>query len=384
MASNVRIQELNDSRKNSSGFDWLTLGRLGVKHLRNHMAEAVYLKAGRDFTKPIAFYASVNERCNVKCRFCAFWRLESYMKEMSIAEWQSALTSVRQFVGEFSISFSGGEPYLKPGFLDLLAWCRDNDIRAGVTTNGSALNRRNAAKTVATRPFNVNVSVDAPTAAVHDYLRGAPGLFDRAASGIGHLREAQERTGISFPIVVKSTVNRENFRHMPAMVEWAKSVGATAVNLQPMDHWTPETYDELWLEPDELPALQIVVDELIAQKRRGEPILNAELTLSLMPSHFRGEKAPASAMPCRVGLRDFFIRPNGDVAVCFFYPPIGNIREKSAEALWRSAQGREIRAQTIACDKLCLHTCLSHKTLADKARMAVSLMRNRAGTARAF
>jgi hypothetical protein len=30
-------------------------------------------------------------------------------------------------------------------------------------------------------------------------------------------------------------------------------------------------------------------------------------------------------MPCRIGLRDFFIRTNGDVEVCVRYPPIGNI-----------------------------------------------------------
>ena len=76
---------------------------------------------------------------------------------MTIQEWQSALLSVKDFVGEFSISSSGGEPFIKKGFSDLLLWCRAEGIEAGVTTNGSAFSPKIAAKTVAARPFNINV-----------------------------------------------------------------------------------------------------------------------------------------------------------------------------------------------------------------------------------
>src|SRR5262245_1365075 len=96
-----------------------TLACLGWKHAKNHLAEELYLKTGIDHTKPTTFYGLVNERCNVKCRFCEYWRLESYKDEMTIEEWQRALSSVKHFVGEFSISFSGGEPFIKNGFVDL-------------------------------------------------------------------------------------------------------------------------------------------------------------------------------------------------------------------------------------------------------------------------
>ena len=104
------------------------------------------------------------------------------------------------------------------------------------------------------------------------------------------------------------------------MVEWAKDMGATALNFQPMDRWTQETYDELWIEEDELPELQKVVDKMLELKRKGEPIINSELVISLLVPHFREQSAPPEAMPCRVGMRDFFIRTNGDIEVCFFYP----------------------------------------------------------------
>jgi len=154
---------------------------------------------------------------------------------MTIEEWQKALLSIKDFVGKFSISFSGGEPFIKPGFLDLMTFCHQNGILAGVTTNGSALNRKNAAKLVAAHPWNLNISVDAPSAEVHDYLRGWPGLFQKLSDGIKYVRDERDRQGLTFPIIIKPTVGRKNYRYLPDMVQWVKDIGATALNFSP---WT--------------------------------------------------------------------------------------------------------------------------------------------------
>lgn len=354
-----------------------SLAHMAVKHGYNHLAEALYLRSGADLTKPVSFYALINERCNVKCRYCKFWRLPEYKPEMTIEQWQTALLSIRAFVGTYSINFSGGEPFLKPGFLDLMDFCRKNGIHSGVTTNGSTLNRKNAARLVETQPFNLNISCDAPSAELHDYLRGYPSLFERLVNGIRYVRDARDKAGLNFPIVIKTTVNAKNFRLLPEMVKWTQEVGATALNLQPLDRWTQETYDELWIEESDWPELERVQNTLIALKRAGEPIMNSETVINQMVKHFREEKAPPEAMPCRVGMRDFFIRTNGDVQTCFYFPVIGNLTQQSAEQIWRGPAARKIRKETIACQKLCLHTCLSQKTLRDKVKMGLILLRGR-------
>jgi MoaA/NifB/PqqE/SkfB family radical SAM enzyme len=71
-----------------------TLARLAFKHTYNHFAEELYIHSGRDFTKPVTFYGLVNEHCNVKCRYCEYWRMPKYRDEMSIEDWQKALLSV--------------------------------------------------------------------------------------------------------------------------------------------------------------------------------------------------------------------------------------------------------------------------------------------------
>jgi MoaA/NifB/PqqE/SkfB family radical SAM enzyme len=353
-----------------------TLSGLAVKHLRNSAAEAVYLKSGTDFTRPITFHGLVNERCNIKCRYCDYWRLKQYQDEMSIDEWKSALLSVQDFVGNFSISFSGGEPYIKKGFLELLEFCNEVGIHGGVTTNGSAMNEKNAKRTVEARPFNVNISCDAPNSEIQDYVRGYPGLFDTLSKGIGYLQKWQKELGIDFPIMIKPVVHAANFRILPELVDWAHDIGATAINFQPMDRWTQETYDELWIEESDRPELEKVIERLVAMQRSGAKIMNPENILRLFPAHFREESAPREAMPCRVGMRDCFIRPNGDVEPCFFYKPIGNLKLNSLREIWYGEKGRENRCQTTQCEKLCLFTCLSQKNLTDKVKMGIKLITN--------
>ncbi len=354
-----------------------TLSGLAVKHVRNAAAESLYLKTGYDATRPITFHGLVNERCNIKCRYCDYWRMKQYQDEMSIDEWKSALLSVKDFVGTYSISFSGGEPYIKKGFLDLLAFCNESGIHAGVTTNGSALNDKNARRTVEARPFNVNISCDAPNAEIHDYVRGYPGLFDTLSTGIGYLQKWQRELNIDFPIMIKPVVHAANFRVLPELVEWARGMGVTAVNFQPMDRWTQETYDELWIEEHHHIELTSVMEKLVSMKRQGAPIMNSEQILMMFPAHFREESAPPEVMPCRVGMRDCFIRPNGDVEPCFFYEPIGNLKQNSLKDIWYGEAGRKNRQQTTACDKLCLFTCLSQKNLSDKVEMGIKLITDR-------
>lgn len=354
----------------------LSLSKQAVKHIQNEVAESLYQSAEYDITKPVTFYAIINEHCNVKCRQCEYWRYKQYKEEMTVEEWKKALLSIKDFVGEFFINFSGGEPFIKKGFVDLLAFCSQNGIHSGVTTNGSLIARETAEKVVAARPFNVNFSVDGPSADLHDYLRGFPGLFAKLSKGIEYLREECQKQGVKFPITVKPTVNRLNFRLLPEIVEWAQQIGATTVHIQPVNRWTPETYEELWVEEEDREELAKVIERLIEMKKTGAPIMNSDEQLRLIAIHFREEKAPPESRPCRVGLRNFWIETDGSVKLCNDYPVIGNLKYQSAREIWYGEKAQEIRKQTLACGQLCLITCVSQKTLKDKIAMGLKLLRN--------
>jgi len=349
---------------------------MAVNHARNAVAEELYLHTALDTTKPVTIQGIVNEICNYKCRYCEFWRLPQYRPEMSIEEWKKALLDLKEFRGSYHIEFSGGEPYLKKGFVELLEFCRAQGLQWGVTTNGSAfLSNKIVRSTLAAKPFNINISLDSKRPEIHDYSRGIDGSLDKLLQGLSNVLAVRKELRLSFPIIIKPVVHRLNFRYMPEMVQWIQQIGATAINFQPVDRWTPETHNELWIDdPKDFEDLNRVSDDLIAMKRSGAPILNPELILAAWGKHFREEKAPAEYMPCRVGLRNYFIRPDGEVEVCWYYKSIGNVRNSNAREIWYGEEAAQRRKETVACDSLCLFTCLSQKKLVDKVKMGLTLI----------
>jgi len=351
-----------------------SLLKLGVKHTQNAFWENVYLHTGIDKTRPVAFYALINQKCNSKCQYCSFWRLENYDEELCIQEWQNGLSSIKDFVGNFSISFSGGEPLLKKGFIELLAWCHANKIQAGITTNGMLLaNERIAKEVVRTHPFNISFSIDSNRPEIHDGIRGCKGGLAKAQQGVLNIMKFKKELDIQVPVIIKPTVTSKNFKYLPELVHWCKEVGVTAVSMQPLFHWTSETYDELWIEEDDILDFKETIQTLIEMKKADFPILNSTNNLNLFVDNFQSKKAPKEVLPCLVGLRNFSIRTNGDVRMCSEFSIIGNIKNQSSQEIWHNQLARKERKNTVSCKKLCLMTCTSQKTLLDKFNIAKKL-----------
>ena len=209
---------------------------------------------------------------------------------------------------------------------------------------------------------------------MHDYLRGWPGLFDKLSAGIKYVREERDKRGLDFPIIIKPTIGKKNYKYLPEMVEWAKDMGATAPQLPahgPMDQGNLRRALDRGGRASRAPEGRRYDARAQAEGRADHQLGAGDLADG--PA-FPGAKRPPEAMPCRVGMRDFFIRTNGDIEVCFFYPSIGNIKEASAREIWYGPKAREIRKQTVECDRLCLYTCLSQKTLGDKVKMGLTLL----------
>jgi len=352
----------------------------GIRRVVQEMREAVYLSTGADLTRPQTIGVVLTERCNYRCLSCACWRKQDDADEMSLEQWIAAFTDVREFVGDFSVQFGGGEPFVFKPFLDLIAWCRTTGISWSMITNGSAFSPKNAQRVADAQPIAVNISVDGATAAVHDHSRGVAGSLQTITHGIETLKAARRRSGASFAIRIKPTVHRANFREMPALVRWAEAIGATSVDFSPVRAWTPEVETQLWLGRADEEDLKAVMATLIAMKRAGAPIETEASRISSWDAHFRGESVAPSLGPCRVGLRDYCILPNGDVRSCWFYPVLGNVKNASARAIWRDAATQKLRERMTHCphfgETKCASSCLAHRTLAEDVRRVVLMVRS--------
>jgi MoaA/NifB/PqqE/SkfB family radical SAM enzyme len=367
------------------------------RHLGGELRDSLYVRSGGriDATKPRRFYGILNERCNLKCLGCDYWRLEHYVEELPAQEWIRVLKEIKDFVGPFHINFSGGEPLVKHGVFDILNFCRDNGILAGMTSNAIILKDRQAAQLVEAKLFSLNISLDGAREATHDLQRGVKGSYAKVLRTIGLMKEHSRKTGIRVPIVIKPTVSRLNFMEMPDLVRMVAGMGVNGILFQPLGDWGTKEIDDLWIH--DIDALQSVVDEVLAMKQAGYPILSADWHIRDWVGHFKRERAPntperlrragimsrpgssSAADPgdvqCWVGLTTLHIKTDGTVVNCHTLDPIGNVKERSIRDIWHGEVGRQRRAETVKCTIGCSENCTIKRTLGQNFRGAMQLLK---------
>lgn len=353
------------------------LAPLALRRLESSFSERLYRIAGVDATRPNHIRALLTYRCNYKCEYCWHWRWEK-TDEMGLEEWKRALLSLKEYVGAYVVNFVGGEPFLYRHFLELIGFCRDNDVHWGVITNGSALTEKAAARIVDARPVYIDVSIDGSTSEIHDRARGVVGSLDRVSRGIRMLVTQRDLSGHRFPIRIKPTVHRYNYGNLSRLVDWTAEIGATSVDFSAVSLNASLERDRLYLqEPAETEVLEQVVAELIRRKRSGDPIETSEGKLLALAEHFKGKTVNYGTRHCRNGLRGYWIGPNGDVESCFcFHQPIGNVTLSSAREIWEGERARACRSRTLQCrpmDPGVAHGCGPRRSLLDDIRRVLLL-----------
>src|SRR3989339_423415 len=95
--------------------------------------------------KPVVVW-NVTRRCNLRCVHC-YSKSEdrNYGGELSFAQGKALIDDLAEF-GSPVILFSGGEPLIRPDILDLIRYAAGKGLRAVVSTNGTLITERMAAK----------------------------------------------------------------------------------------------------------------------------------------------------------------------------------------------------------------------------------------------
>jgi len=101
------------------------------------------------------------------------------------------------------INFTGGDPFLKAGFFDILKYTNEKKISIGILGNPTSINYKTAKKLKELGVSRYQISIDGMEK-THDNLRGRKGAFQDAIRAIRILRD------IGIPTVVMFTVSKIN------------------------------------------------------------------------------------------------------------------------------------------------------------------------------
>jgi cyclic pyranopterin phosphate synthase len=188
---------------------------------------------------------SITDRCNYKCVYCRTGEVGAQYPELKIEEY---LHLIGFFVdlGIEKVRFTGGEPLLRRGLLDLvreLAKLRTptgEPLDLALTTNGHLLDSL-AGPLKDTGLRRVTVSMDAVDAPAFERITRIPGSFQAVLRGIHAAREA----GLT-PLKINCVLLRGfNDGQIEAFARFAReeSVVVRFIEFMPLDEgrlWSPE------------------------------------------------------------------------------------------------------------------------------------------------
>jgi MoaA/NifB/PqqE/SkfB family radical SAM enzyme len=184
---------------------------------------------------PEAITIFLTHKCNLRCKMCGQWGeggVTSHQPADYIKE-ELSLDTLRSFVDEISvfspaITLFGGEPLLHPGCVELIRHIKAKKMHCLMITNGSLL-KAHAAQLVEYGLDELNVSLDGGEA-LHDEIRGMPGLFRRIMEGLAEVRRIKKESGKRKPLVnIQCTITKYNLGKLEQLTDVAREAGADSL-----------------------------------------------------------------------------------------------------------------------------------------------------------
>lgn len=248
--------------------------------------------------RPTPLFASYNvtSRCNMKCSFCDWWKMN--MPELPTRKALTAIDKVCSLGVPF-FDLSGGEPLLRKDLAILAKRASSHGCLVSMNTNGTLLKSSRASE-IADAFDVVVVSLDGPQE-VHDKLRGVGGTYDKAMEAIKLLKAHGTRVGVN------TVVTPWNIKILPQFIEELRSLVDFA-QVQPIHPYPPPPQNKP--SPEEVSRL---LDYLLRLKRSNPGFLAVptDFVKGFKP-YFDG-KAPKI---CHAGELYVAIDPMGRLLAC--------------------------------------------------------------------
>jgi MoaA/NifB/PqqE/SkfB family radical SAM enzyme len=219
------------------------------------------------------------------------------------------------------VLLSGGEPLLNPEWEAIAQVLRGNGLKVWLLTSGLALAKH--ARDAATLFDAITVSLDGTDAETYAAIRGL-NAFHKVCEGI------QAAAAHGAPPSIRVTLQRGNFRQLPAFVDLAKDLGARRVSFLAVDVANPHAFgrtddfvSDLALRPEDLRQLERILNSMeedYAEDFRSGFIAESPQKLRRVLQYFTAIRGfgPYPSVRCNAPEFSAVIGATGRVQPCFF------------------------------------------------------------------
>lgn len=296
----------------------------------------------------------VTAKCSNRCAHCYMHCSEEYyseiVNELSIDDGLRVLDDFHRMIASWNVlgrvNFTGGDPLLKPGILELIKYANEKNMMIGILGNPELLDYKMAIKLKRSGVMHYQLSIDGMEE-THDRLRSR-GSFRRTLKAIKLLNQVGISSGVMFTLSKQNAdelipVIRLIARKKVAIFDFARLVPMGA-GVQFQDEMLkPKEFRNLLL--DVLEEYKLLKDggcnTLFGRKEYLWKLLYQEL--GLLKPISKDKKIVFSG--CSIGISILTILANGTVYSCRRLPiKIGKVPEESLGYIFmQSPKHNELR-----------------------------------------
>ena len=141
---------------------------------------------------PIVGSFELTERCNLSCKHC-YINLPTNNRAARAAELTTEeicrILDEMADAGCMWLLLTGGDPFLRPDFLDIYTYTKKKGICVTVFTNGTMITPKIADYFVELPPRRIEITLYGMTEATYEAVTGLPGSYKKCIRGIELLHE---------------------------------------------------------------------------------------------------------------------------------------------------------------------------------------------------
>lgn len=319
-----------------------------------HYLNYLHSKAAATGT-PLSGTYELTARCNLDCRMCYIHRRpfdKTALQGERTAAWWNDLTDSLQQAGMLTLLLTGGEPFLRPDFLEIYNHAHDKGMLVSINTNGSMLTEESINALKMRQPQRVNVTLYGTSRETYGRLCGDPGAYDRTVRNILAMKEA------GIPVKLNYSVTPENQGDAEGALEFCREkdllIEFATYLFPPVRACEHGCYETARISPEDSARIQLIYD-----KYRYEPEVYAQRRRDILAGNYIPDSTeqcmdqPTERIRCRAGKTCFWVTWDGQLRPCGMMstPSVG--MEAGFESAWEKIKLlREeivVPAQCTAC-----------------------------------
>lgn len=306
--------------------------------------------------KPTFVSLEVEDGCNLRCLQCDIWKKKKNPKRMDLRQMKTVVKRLKNWLGVFQLNLTGGEPFMNKETIPLIKYASDLGILVHVNSNGFLIDQALGKRIIKSGLNSLSISLDSLDARVHNRLRGNPQTFEKATQAASLLLKLRKP---SKPFLsVTTIIMRPNLGELEKLVYWVKEKGIDGIFFQALWQNFGAKYNRKWfsksdLWPKDHKKVARILDRLLLLKKEGYSIGNKEEDFESYKVYFRDSTAFGKKEKCFVGTNNFAVDIEGNVRLCFNFPPIGNVLKEKPERIWNGKRAQKQRLKITKCSRGC-------------------------------